>query len=99
MMRKNILASGMAACHRIGRQRCWMGIVAATVQMIAGGPAASQSVEEFYKGKTIRLIVGYSAGGGHDAYARLLARFIGRYIPGNPRLVVENMPGASTVRA
>src|SRR3954468_6357309 len=60
---------------------------------------SAQDLADFYRGKTIRLIVGYSAGGGHDAYARLLARFIGQYVPGSPRIVVENMPGASTVRA
>src|SRR6476659_7097552 len=62
-------------------------------------PVAAQSVEEFYRGKTIRLVVGYSAGGGHDANARVLARYIGQYIPGKPRVVVENMPGASSLKS
>lgn len=67
--------------------------------LFAAGPAAAQSVEEFYKGKTIRLIVGYSAGGGHDLNARMLGRHIGKYIPGKPNVVVENMPGASSMKS
>lgn len=67
--------------------------------LFAAGPAAAQSVEEFYKGKTIRLIVGYSPGGGHDLNARMLGRHIGKYIPGKPNVVVENMPGASSMKS
>ena len=55
--------------------------------------------QDFYSGKTINLIVGYSAGGGYDQYARLLARHFGRYIPGHPNIVVQNMPGAATLTA
>src|SRR5215813_11576384 len=54
-------------------------------------PAAAQ---DFYRGKSINLIVGNAAGGGYDLYARLLARYMGRYIPGEPSFVVRNMPGA-----
>ena len=50
--------------------------------------------ESFYKGKTIRLIEAYSAGGGYDTYARLIARHLGKHIPGNPTVTVENMTGA-----
>ncbi|MGH7774216.1 MAG: Bug family tripartite tricarboxylate transporter substrate binding protein [Candidatus Binatia bacterium] len=57
--------------------------------------SASVSAQEpFYKGKTIRIIVGASAGGGYDTYSRTIARHIGKHIPGNPTLIVENMPGA-----
>ncbi len=55
--------------------------------------------EEFYKGKTIRFIVGYAPGGGYDTYTRAIARHIGRYIPGNPATVVENMEGAGSLLA
>lgn len=51
--------------------------------------------EPFYKGKSIRIVVATSAGGGFDAYTRTLARYFGKYIPGNPSIVVENMPGAA----
>ncbi len=55
--------------------------------------------EPFYKGKQIRIIVGLSTGGGYDRAARLVSRHIGKYIPGNPDLLVQNMPGASSVTA
>ncbi len=54
---------------------------------------------DFYNGKTIRIIVGLSTGGGYDRAARLLARYIGKYIPGNPDMVVQNMTGAGSVTA
>lgn len=50
--------------------------------------------EEFYRGKTLRMVVAYSPGGGYDTYARLIARFFSKHIPGSPRLIVENRPGA-----
>jgi tripartite-type tricarboxylate transporter receptor subunit TctC len=59
-------------------------------------PAHAQSVEEFYKGKTISFVIGYSPGGGYDTYARLVARFLGDHIPGKPTIVPRNMPGASS---
>jgi len=59
--------------------------------------ASVYAQEQFYKGKTIRIIVGFSAGGGFDTYARALARHIGKHIPGNPALIVENMTGAGSL--
>src|SRR5262245_37685709 len=61
--------------------------------------AQAQSVADFYKGRQINVIVGSGVGGGYDAYARLLAQHIGRYIPGSPSVVVQNMPGAGGLRA
>jgi tripartite-type tricarboxylate transporter receptor subunit TctC len=55
--------------------------------------------DDFYKGKSISIIVGFGAGGGYDSYARLIAATIGKYIPGNPNIIVQNMPGAGSVRA
>jgi tripartite-type tricarboxylate transporter receptor subunit TctC len=55
--------------------------------------------DEFYKGKTVTLVVGYSAGGGYDQYARALARHLGGRIPGNPAVLVANMPGAASLTA
>jgi tripartite-type tricarboxylate transporter receptor subunit TctC len=57
---------------------------------------AQDSVEQFYKGRQITVIVGSSPGGGYDIYARLLARHMGKYIPGQPSMVVSNMPGAAS---
>jgi tripartite-type tricarboxylate transporter receptor subunit TctC len=54
---------------------------------------------DFYKGKTIRVAVGYAAGGGYDTYARAVARHMGKHIPGNPEFVVENMTGAGSLIA
>jgi tripartite-type tricarboxylate transporter receptor subunit TctC len=63
--------------------------------LIAG--VAHATTHEFYKGKTVRIVVGAAAGGGFDTYARILARHMGRRIPGNPTIIVENMPGAGSL--
>ncbi len=60
----------------------------------AGAAAAQQSVEQFYKGRQIKFILGSAGGGGYDAYSRVITRYMGRYIPGNPTFVVQQMPGA-----
>jgi tripartite-type tricarboxylate transporter receptor subunit TctC len=62
-------------------------------------PAKAQGVAEFYKGKTIQIVVGFGVGGGYDLYARALGRYLGRHIPGQPTVVVQNMEGAGSVRA
>jgi tripartite-type tricarboxylate transporter receptor subunit TctC len=61
--------------------------------------ARAAGVEEFYKGKTVSLVIGYSVGGGYDAYGRLLARHLGKYIPGQPSIVPQNMTGAGSLKA
>ncbi|OGQ74597.1 MAG: hypothetical protein A3G40_04015 [Deltaproteobacteria bacterium RIFCSPLOWO2_12_FULL_57_22] len=61
--------------------------------------SADAYAQEFYRGQTIRFIVGFSAGGGFDAYTRMIARHIGKHIPGNPSTVVENMVGAGSLIA
>ena len=64
---------------------------------LAHEPASAQdSAAQFYKGKQITVIVGSSAGGGYDIYARLLSRHMPKYIPGNPAMVVTNMAGAGS---
>lgn len=65
---------------------------ALTVSITYGGPLAAQ--DQFFAGKAIRIIVGASPGGGYDTYSRTIARHMGKHIPGNPTLIVENMPGA-----
>ena len=64
--------------------------------LAGGGDLAQESVASFYRGRSVTLIVGSSPGGGYDLYGRLVARFLGRHIPGNPSLVVQNMPGAGS---
>jgi len=66
---------------------------------VSAAGARAADVQEFYKGRSISLVIGYSAGSGYDLYARLLARFIGKYIPGNPAVVAQNMPGAGSLKA
>ena len=55
---------------------------------VLAAPAHAQSPEDFYRGRTINLVVGFSAGGGYDLYARLFGRHVGRYIPGSPTVAV-----------
>jgi tripartite-type tricarboxylate transporter receptor subunit TctC len=75
-------------------------IIAFTAILTAAGAASAQdAVEQFYRGKTINIYVGSSAGGGYDAYARALGRHMGQYIPGHPTVVVQNMPGAGGNKA
>src|SRR5256885_5794727 len=75
-------------------------LVAALVVAILtwAASARAQDVAEFYKRNRINLIVSYGPGGGYDIYARVLARHMSRHIPGNPAIVVQNMPGAGSLR-
>jgi tripartite-type tricarboxylate transporter receptor subunit TctC len=79
---------------------CKAALIAA-IAVVLSMPTAARSapVEDFYKGRTVSLVIGYSAGTGYDIYARLLARFIGRHIPGNPTVIAQNMPGAGSLKA
>src|SRR2546422_1044852 len=72
-------------------------VVAVAVLASAGVDFAR--AQSFYEGKTVRINVGFAAGGGYDTYARLLSRHLGRHIPGNPTLIVDNMPGAGSLIA
>ena len=59
----------------------------------------AEAQEPFYKGKTVRLVVGFSAGGGFDVYSRAISRHLGKHLPGNPTVIVENMTGAGSLVA
>jgi tripartite-type tricarboxylate transporter receptor subunit TctC len=76
-----------------------LAITATLILASCIGTARAQSVEEFYKGKTVNVVVGFSVGGGYDLYARHLARHIGKHIPGKPAIVPQNMAGAGSLRA
>jgi tripartite-type tricarboxylate transporter receptor subunit TctC len=77
-----------------------LSALATAAWCIAGtAPSVAQDPAAFYRGKTMRIVVGFSSGGGYDVYARVLARHIGRYIPGNPTVVVQNMPGAASLKS
>src|SRR5919199_3080100 len=73
-------------------------VVAALLTAVAASAAQAQSPADFYKGKTVELYIGYSVGGGYDVYARLLARYMGKHIPGSPTIVPKNMEGAGSLR-
>lgn len=64
----------------------------------ASASVLADAVAEFYKGKDVELYIGYKPGGGYDGYARLVARHMGKHIPGNPNIVPKNMPGAGSVK-
>jgi tripartite-type tricarboxylate transporter receptor subunit TctC len=81
------------------RARGVPAIAAVLLTLSATNPAFSQTVEEFYRGKVVNLIVFTSPGGANDAMARLIAQHIGRHIPGRPTVSVQNMSGAGGLRA
>ena len=72
-------------------------LVVSLVSLVTG-PAQS-AADDFYKGKTIRFVVGLAPGGGYDLSARTVGRHMGKHIPGNPGIVVENMTGAGSLIA
>ena len=74
-----------------------IGWLVAAGLWLLGSAAQGQTVEQFYKGRTIKLVVGSSVGGGTDIMARLLARYMGKYIPGSPSIVVQNQPGGGGI--
>ncbi len=71
---------------------------AVALLIMAASAGHAQPVADFYKGKTVDLYIGYSVAGGYDLYARLLARHMGKHIPGNPNVVPKNMEGAGSLR-
>ncbi|MPY72370.1 MAG: hypothetical protein GEU92_20135 [Alphaproteobacteria bacterium] len=73
--------------------------LSAAVTVSAAAPASADAVSDFYKGKTVTLIVGSGEGGSYDFMGRLIARHLQSHIPGKPNIIVNNMPGASSVRA
>src|SRR5262249_47005492 len=90
---------------RVGRGVCGKGLRNIVHALIACGtlllPSAAHAdgVADFYRGRTVTVAIGFSTGSGYDLYARLLARHMGKHIPGNPSLVPQNMPGAGSLKA
>ena len=72
---------------------------AIAIALALAAPAQAQPAEEFFRNRTVTILVGFTAGGGYDLYARLLGRHLGRHLPGNPAVVVQNMPGAGSAKA
>ena len=75
------------------------GLACVGIATGVAGSARAESVEEFYRGKTLNIVVGHEAGTGFDLYARTLSRFMSGYIPGAPGIIVQNMVGASGLNA
>lgn len=78
--------------------RAAVALAMAALTALAGA-AQAETVADFYKGKQLRLVIGYTPGGGYDIYGRIAAEYLGRFIPGNPAIIPQNMPGAGSVVA
>jgi len=76
-----------------------LALLTAAALSVLTESAPAQGVADFYRGRTVSFVVGFGPGGGYDLYARVISRHIGRHIPGNPTVVVQNMDGAGSVRA
>ncbi|HXW41557.1 MAG TPA: hypothetical protein VEK75_10160 [Xanthobacteraceae bacterium] len=84
----------------MGRSGMLRAAIAMLAALAAGtGLARADGIADFYKGRDVSLIIGYSVGGGYDAYARLLARYVGRHIPGEPSIIPQQMIGAGSLRS
>src|SRR5579863_2569158 len=96
--RERCLRAGATNMSHLSKTGIPLGTFAALAVAAAfASPAqAQQSVESFYRGKQMEMIIGYSPGGTYDLYARLVARFLGNHIPGKPTIVPRNMPGAGS---
>ena len=82
-----------------GGKRSIRLVLAAAFAILSLASARADGVEDFYKGRTVTVVIGYSVGGGYDLYARALAAHMGRHIPGNPTIVPQNMPGAGSLKS
>jgi tripartite-type tricarboxylate transporter receptor subunit TctC len=71
-------------------------IALASATLVWSAPLKADPVADFYRGKTLRMLIGYGPGGGYDIYGRLVAEFLPRHLPGNPTIVAQNMPGAGS---
>jgi tripartite-type tricarboxylate transporter receptor subunit TctC len=76
-----------------------MALLGLAATLAGAGVVRAEPIADFYRGKTIKMIIGYGPGGGYDLYGRLAAEFLPRHIPGNPTIVPENMPGGGSLKA
>ena len=93
----NAISRGRETGEGIKMRKAFLQVLCLITSLTLGADCRADGVADFYKGKTIMLSVGYTAGGGYDALARITARHMSRYIPGNPNIVVVNEPGAGTL--
>jgi tripartite-type tricarboxylate transporter receptor subunit TctC len=83
---------------RFASRMVWSALWLAAALSVTPGLRA-EPVADFYRGKTMKMIIGYGPGGGYDLYGRLAAEFLSRHIPGNPTIIPENMPGGGSLKA
>src|ERR1700722_2765951 len=81
------------------RRRLVTGAAATVAAAALATPAQADPVEDFYRGKTLRMLIGYGPGGGYDIYGRVVAEFLPRHLPGHPTIVAQNMPGDGSLLA
>lgn len=80
-------------------RKSWIAGIATALAMSIPAGALAQSVEDFYSGRDVKIIIGAGLGGSYGLYSQLAAKYIGKYIPGNPTVIVESMPGAGGLKA
>ncbi len=85
--------------RRFAKNLVWTGIAGLVASTSISRAEAQPAIEQFYKGKTIDLVIGYPPGGSNDVFARFVARHLGRFLPGNPNIVTRNMPGGGSLLA
>src|SRR5436309_2053543 len=87
--------------RRPSRAAVWMRapILSWAILSLVQGGTAAQMVAEFYRGKTIKMVISTTAGGEYDLWARLIVRHMGKHLPGNPNLIAVNIPGAGGIAA
>jgi tripartite-type tricarboxylate transporter receptor subunit TctC len=84
---------------RFANKLIWSALALAVMLLMRAPGLKAEPIADFYRGKTMKIIIGYGPGGGYDLYGRLAAEFLGRHIPGNPAIVPENMPGGGSLKA
>jgi tripartite-type tricarboxylate transporter receptor subunit TctC len=81
------------------KPKLWVPAVITMALVFVSAASSRSATDEFFQGKTIRIVVGFAAGGGFDTYSRVIGRHMGKFIPGNPSIIVENMTGAGSLVA
>ena len=84
---------------RKARSVVWHRTLAIALLLLVRADAAAQPAEQFFARKTVTITIGYTAGGSYDLYGRMVARHLGKHIPGQPTLIAQNMPGAGSLKA
>jgi tripartite-type tricarboxylate transporter receptor subunit TctC len=97
--RANFWENPMTSIRRLAPAFALASAASFAAASLMAAPASAQSIESFYKDRSVDMIIGAAPGGGYDIYARLVSRHLGKHIPGNPNTVPKNMPGAGSNKA